>query len=107
MSTWMLAVCLSVGIATAQNQLVTVNRVIIVGNETVGDQVIRRCVNIAPGDSVNAMYLNRSQGSLVRLGVFQIDPQRGVRPTIRLIRTETPGLYDVLIYVQEKPATPR
>ena len=107
MSTCMLGVCLSIGIAAAQNQLVTVNRVIIVGNRTVTSDVIRRCANLAPGDRVNANVLTLSQKSLTRLGVFDVDPERGIRPTITLIATDTPGLCDVLIQVRETPLQQR
>jgi len=51
-------------------QKVTINDVIISGNDTTKDRVIRRYVYLAPGDLFNAKDLKDSKGSLKRTGFF-------------------------------------
>jgi len=49
---------------------VTINDVIISGNDATKDRVIRRYVYLAPGDLFNAKDLKDSKGSLSRTGFF-------------------------------------
>jgi outer membrane protein assembly factor BamA len=100
MFTWMLAVSLVFG-GAVQRQTVTVDRVIIVGNVTVRDDVIRRCVAIAPGDMHTVTTLRLAEKALTRLGVFECDPERGIRPTITVIHAEGQGPRDIVIQVRE------
>lgn len=100
MFTWMLAVSLLNGVAV-QRQLVTVDRVIIVGNRTVSDDVIRRAAGIYPGNKHTVKTLRLAEKALARLGVFELDPERAIRPTITVIHREGQGPRDVVIQVRE------
>jgi outer membrane protein assembly factor BamA len=100
MFTWMLAVSILLG-GAVQRQFVTVDRVIIVGNRTVSDDAIRRCVGIAPGDVHTVNTLRLAEKALARLGVFEFDPERGIRPTITVIHGEGQGPRDIVIQVRE------
>ena len=51
-------------------QKVTINDVIISGNDTTKDRVVRRYVYLAPGDLFNAKDLKDSKSSLSRTGFF-------------------------------------
>jgi outer membrane protein assembly factor BamA len=106
MFTWMLAVSLVVG-GAAQRQTVTVDRVIIVGNRTVSDAVIRRAVGIYPGDLHTAKTLRLAERHLLRLGVFECDPERGIRPTITVVPVEGQGPRDIVIQVREAQPLPK
>jgi len=50
---------------------VTVNDVIISGNDTTKDRVIRRYIYLAPGDAFNALDLKDSKNALQRTGFFE------------------------------------
>ena len=52
-------------------QKVTINDVLISGNDTTKDRVIRRYVYLAPGDLFNATDLKDSKGALGRTGFFE------------------------------------
>jgi len=51
-------------------EVVTINDVIISGNDTTKDRVIRRYVYLAPGDRFNASELKESKNALGRTGFF-------------------------------------
>ena len=53
-----------------QGQKVTINDVVISGNDTTKDRVIRRYVYLAPGDLFNAKDLKDSKSALSRTGFF-------------------------------------
>ena len=50
---------------------VTINDVIISGNDSTKDRVIRRYIYLAPGDKFNAKDLKDSKGALGRTGFFE------------------------------------
>lgn len=52
-------------------EVVTINDVIISGNDTTKDRVIRRYVYLAPGDKFNATDLKDSKSALGRTGFFE------------------------------------
>ncbi|WP_309499206.1 outer membrane protein assembly factor BamA [Sulfurovum sp.] len=52
-------------------EVVTINDVIISGNDTTKDRVIRRYVYLAPGDTFNARDLKDSKSALGRTGFFE------------------------------------
>jgi outer membrane protein assembly factor BamA len=97
----LLTACLCVGIATTSTQPFTVSRIIIVGNTRTNDNVIRDCVNIFPGQQATFKDLRAAAKGLVRLGIFNVDPEKGIRPTVTAIPTDDPAFYDILIRVKE------
>jgi len=69
-------------------QEVTINDVLISGNETTKDRVIRRYLYLAPGDKFSATDLKDSKGALGRTGFFEkvdIQSQRISEDKINLL----------------------
>ncbi len=69
-------------------QEVTINDVLISGNSTTKDRVIRRYLYLAPGDKFSATDLKDSKGALGRTGFFEkvdIDSQRISEDKINLL----------------------
>ncbi len=67
---------------------VTINDVLISGNDTTKDRVIRRYIYLAPGDVFNARDLKDSKGALGRTGFFDkadIQSQRVSEDKINLL----------------------
>lgn len=68
--------------------IVTINDVIISGNDTTKDRVIRRYIYLAPGDKFNATDLKDSKSALGRTGFFEsidIQTERLSDNTINLL----------------------
>lgn len=71
-----------------QGEVVSINDVIISGNDTTKDRVIRRYVYLAPGDRFNARELKESKNALGRTGFFEnvdIQSQRVSEDKINLL----------------------
>jgi outer membrane protein insertion porin family len=69
-------------------QKVMINDVLISGNDTTKDRVIRRYIYLAPGDMFNATDLKDSKGALGRTGFFEkvdIQSQRVSEDKINLL----------------------
>ncbi len=67
---------------------VTINDVIISGNDVTKDRVIRRYIYLAPGDKYNETDLKESKGALGRTGYFEkidIETQRVSQDKINLL----------------------
>ena len=54
-----------------QGEVVTINDVLISGNDSTKDRVIRRYIYLAPGDKFNATDLKESKSALGRTGFFE------------------------------------
>jgi outer membrane protein assembly complex protein YaeT len=80
---------------------VTVGRVIIVGNKVTRDDVIRRAVGLFPGQVLRFPELRLAEAKLARLGIFEMDPEKGSRPSVSAIDTDDPNVKDILVMVQE------
>lgn len=79
-----------------------VGQVIVVGNEVTQDRVIRRVVGLYPGQVLRYPELRIAENDLARLGIFNTDPEKGVRPTLTVLDNDS-GFKDVLVTVQEAP----
>ncbi len=69
-------------------EIVTINDVIISGNDTTKDRVIRRYIYLAPGDTFNARDLKDSKNALGRTGFFEkvdVESQRVSADKINLV----------------------
>ncbi|MBT8343224.1 MAG: outer membrane protein assembly factor BamA, partial [Sulfurovum sp.] len=69
-------------------KVVTINDVIISGNDTTKDRVIRRYIYLAPGDKFNATDLKDSKNALGRTGFFEkvdVESQRLSSDKINLL----------------------
>ena len=73
-----------------QGEEVTINDVLITGNDSTKDRVIRRYIYLAPGDKFNATDLKESKSALGRTGFFEkveIQQQRVSPNKINLLVT--------------------
>jgi outer membrane protein assembly factor BamA len=83
-------------------QKAKVGNVIIVGNDVTKDNVIRRVIQVYPGQDLRYPELRLAENDLARLGIFNTDPEKGIRPTLSVLETDSP-FKDVLVQVQEQP----
>ncbi|MBI1830195.1 MAG: BamA/TamA family outer membrane protein, partial [Planctomycetes bacterium] len=74
---------------------------IIVGNTVTQDRVIRRMLQgIQPGQVLRYPELRIAERDLARLNIFEMNPDKGVRPTIQVL--DSPGPFkDILVKVEE------
>jgi len=77
---------------------VLVDHILVVGNERVGEATIRREVQLRPGEPLGLAAIEESQRRLAALGVFR-------RVTISELQHEADDRRDVLVTVEESPAT--
>ncbi len=78
----------------------TINKVIITGNTTTNEHVVRREIRTKPGQLFNRSDIIRSQRELAQLGFF--DPEKlNVNPTPDPVQ----GTVDIEYIVEEKPSS--
>jgi hypothetical protein len=78
-----------------------VGEIRIVGNENTSDDIILKGIALLPGQVLNYDDLKKAERKLERLGLFELDAEKGVRPTITVINSD--GLFkDILVTVKEK-----
>jgi hypothetical protein len=95
-----------VGLTLHMHKPARVGQVIIVGNETTPDSVIRGALSFYPGQVLHYSALRQSEKKLAETGLFIVDETRGIRPTITVLDDPTnSGPYkDILVNVQEPGA---
>jgi outer membrane protein insertion porin family len=82
----------------------TVGQVIIVGNDTTRESVIRRQVPLYPNQVLTVPDLQVAEANLARLNIFEANGETGVRPTVTVIDPDSENpIKDVLVQVQEAP----
>jgi outer membrane protein insertion porin family len=96
-----LALTLVPALAIAQQAPVTVGKVIIDGNTVTKDEVIRRAIGIYPGQVLRFPELRLAEKALARLGIFEVNPETGERPTVRSEPTDDPNVQDIRVIVKE------
>jgi outer membrane protein assembly factor BamA len=86
-----------------------VGEILIEGNQRTKEYVIRRQVIFAgllQGQILQTPDLRQAERNLARLGIFEVNPETGVRPTVTLIEPP-PGVdtdyRNILVRVQEEP----
>ena len=84
--------------AVDEGPRVYVDHVLVVGNERVGEATIRRELLLKPGEPMGLEAIEQSQRRLAALGVFR-------RVTISELQHERDDRRDVLVSVEESPAT--
>jgi len=77
---------------------IIVDHVLVVGNDRIGDATIRREVMLQPGQPLGLKAITDSQRRLAALGLFR-------RVTIAELQHGSDYLRDVLVTVEESPAT--
>jgi outer membrane protein insertion porin family len=79
-----------------------VGQVIIVGNEVTQDRIIRRAIDLYPGQLIQYPELRRAEANLARTGLFEMKPDEGIRPTITVLDGPPGSDYkDILVQVKE------
>jgi outer membrane protein insertion porin family len=79
-----------------------VGQVIVVGNEVTQDRVIRRVLGLFPGQTLRYPELRIAERDLQRLGIFDTNPELGIRPTITALPNENNSEFqDILVQVKE------
>jgi outer membrane protein assembly factor BamA len=87
-----------------EKEPVRVGDVIIEGNPVTRDNVIRRQLNLYPGQILSFPDLIEAERNLSRLGIFEEDPMNGVKPTVEIDRPEVDEPFKtVRVRVKEKP----
>jgi outer membrane protein assembly complex protein YaeT len=77
-----------------------VGQVIIIGNPVTQDRVIRRVIELYPGQVLQYPDLRIAENNLARLNIFEMKPEEGVRPTVTVL--DSPGPFkDILVKVQD------
>jgi outer membrane protein assembly complex protein YaeT len=77
---------------------VFVDHILVVGNQRIAEATIRRELLLKPGEPMGLQAIDESQRRLAALGVFR-------RVTISELQHESEDLRDVLVTVEESPAT--
>lgn len=83
-----------------ESQPFRVGQVIIVGNEVTQDRVIRRMLDIYPGQILQFPQIRRAEAELARLNIFEMNPELGTRPQI-IVVDGAPGYKDLVVQVKE------
>jgi outer membrane protein assembly factor BamA len=79
-----------------------VGQVIIVGNEITQDRVVREALDLYPGQELSYPALRLAERNLARLGIFEVNPAQGIRPTVTTIDGPPGSTFkDVLVLVKE------
>jgi outer membrane protein assembly complex protein YaeT len=97
------------GLVTVHYQIeekepVRVGEVKVYGNTVTKDSVIRRQVNIYPGQILSYPDLLEAERNLSKLGIFEEDPMQGVKPSVEIERPEVDEPFkNILVNVKEKP----
>ena len=84
--------------AVDEGPRVYVDHVLVVGNSRVGEATIRRELLLKPGEPMGLEAIEESQRRLAALGVFR-------RVTISELQHQSDNRRDVLVTVEESPAT--
>jgi RNA polymerase sigma factor (sigma-70 family) len=82
-----------------------VGQILIIGNENVKQEVILRQIPLAPGQVLTYPDLRAAEQNLEKLGLFRVEPAKGIRPTVRVVDSSGgSGFKNIVVTVEEKPA---
>src|SRR5262249_52194089 len=80
--------------------------ILIQGNFVTKRGVILRQIPLEPGQILSLPDLRLAESNLARLGIFEVDPPKGVRPTVTVIDPEADTEFkNILVQVQEARTT--
>jgi polysaccharide export outer membrane protein len=83
-----------------------VGQIHIVGNTKTEDAVILQQLSLLPGAELGYRDLQAAEQKLARLGLFVVDPDKGVRPTVTVVDADGDSPFkDIVVQVKEKEAT--
>lgn len=81
-----------------------IGSVFIVGNTITKNRVILDALDLYPGAKLQLAKLPVAERKLADLGLFKVDPKKGIRPTVAVL--DTPGQFkDILVKVEERSST--
>jgi outer membrane protein insertion porin family len=90
--------------AGAEKEPDRIGDVRIIGNTITKEAVIRRQLNLFPGQILSYPQLMEAQLAITRLGIFENDPKTGVKPTVEVENPEPDEPWKIiLVRVKEKP----
>jgi hypothetical protein len=82
---------------------IRVGQIFIVGNERTESEIILKQVPLYPGQVLSYPDLQAAEKNLAKLGIFQVDLKKGVRPTVTVVDPDGPGEFkDIIVNVKEK-----
>lgn len=85
-----------------ERQPATVGQIFVVGNEVTRQNVILRQVPLYPGQTLTYPDLRRAEANLARLNIFEMAPDKGVRPSVEVLDQDSDNpVKDLLVTVQE------
>jgi hypothetical protein len=79
---------------------VRIGEIIVVGNIKTPTPDILKHIALYPGEVLQYASLRIAEEKLTKLGVFVVDPQKGIRPTVSVLDNEG-HFKDILVKVQE------
>ena len=83
---------------------VRIGDVKIIGNPVTKDRVIRRQLNLYPGQILSYPDIIAAERNLSRLAIFEEDPMQGTKPTVEVENPEVDEPFkNILVTVKEKP----
>ncbi len=94
------AAVIDLHVTMSEGELATIGRIEIRGNTITKDKVLRREVVIQPGEAYDARLVRRSVARLQNLNYFLPKAEGGV--TSYTVKTETPGVRDLVFNVRER-----
>ncbi len=81
-----------------------IKNIVITGNERTQDRIIRRQLNLFPGQILSYPELRMAEENLNRLGLFKNDPANGIRPSVSVLNPELDDPWKtVQVQVEEQP----
>jgi outer membrane protein insertion porin family len=80
-----------------------VGNIYVIGNDRTREDVIRPQLRFYPGQILSYAELRVSEKNLKRLGIFENNPDTGVKPTIEVLPQNDPNcpFHDILVHIQE------
>jgi outer membrane protein assembly complex protein YaeT len=85
-----------------ESQPFRVGDIIVRGNTTTQDRIIRREIELYPGQILSFPDVIKSQNNLSRLGIFKEDPVQGIKPQVEVMEPKGDSPFrDILVTVQE------
>jgi outer membrane protein insertion porin family len=79
-----------------------VGQIFIIGNTKTIQSIILERVQLFPGQLLSYAAIRASERALVKLGLFVVKPELGIRPTVRILDEQSDSVFkDILVEIQE------
>ena len=82
-----------------------VGEIKVLGNRWTKERVIRRQIPLEPGQVLSLPDLRLAEYNLARLGIFEVDPLHGIRPTVTVDPEGDSEFKNIIVQVQETQTT--